>query len=109
MKGEGGPGYDSSMEEVSIPSLLLRLGRSLAALASAKRTVGIKTKNSDIRCERLFGIHMEELDTYDNHAQATLEARRDKTPELLSLTKDIQKLRLFLLVRLSFHTCKIHV
>ena len=55
MKGEGGPGYDCSMEEVSIPSLLLRLGRSLAALVSAKRTVGIKTKNSDVRCERLFG------------------------------------------------------
>ena len=93
----------SGIEEVGIPSLLLRLGRSLAALASAKRTVGIKTKNPDIKQDArdFLEILMEEWNTYANHAQATLEARRDKTPELLPLTKDIQKLRLFLLTEID--------
>ena len=93
----------SDIEEVGIPSLLLRLGRSLAALASAKQTVGIKTKNSDIKQDArdFLELLMEEWNTYVNHAQATLEARRDKTPELLPLTKDIQKLRLFLLTEID--------
>ena len=93
----------SGIEEVGIPSLLLRLGRSLAALASAKQTVGIKTKNSEIKQDArdFLELLMEEWNTYANHAQATLEARRDKTPELLPLTKDIQKLRLFLLTEID--------
>ena len=36
------------IENVEIPSLLLRLGRSLEGFASPKRTLGIKTKNDDI-------------------------------------------------------------
>ena len=93
----------SGMEEVGIPSLLLRLGRSLAALASAKWTVGIKTKNSEIRQDARYflELHMEDWDTYANHVPATLEARRYKTPELVPFTKDIQKLRLFLLVEID--------
>ena len=36
------------IENVGIPSLLLKLGQYLEALASAKRSLGIKTKNDDI-------------------------------------------------------------
>ena len=39
----------SGLKEVGIPSLLLGLRRSLAALAPAKQTVGFKIKNSNIR------------------------------------------------------------
>ena len=93
----------SGIEEAGTPSLLLMLGRSLAALASAKRTVCIKTKNSDVKQDArdFLELHMEEWDNYANHTQATLEARHDKTPEVLPLTKDMQKLRLFLLTEID--------
>ena len=50
------------IEHVGIPSLLLRLGRSLEALASAKQTLGIKTKNDDIvnDARKFLELHAEE-------------------------------------------------
>ena len=40
--------HDGGVDSVGIPSLLSRLGRSLEALAIAKRTVGIKVKTPEI-------------------------------------------------------------
>ena len=86
-------------EHVGIPSLLLRLGRSLEALASAKRALGIKTKNEDMTKDArdFLALHEESWHVYSNHALATISAKKDKAPELLPLTEDIQNLREFLL------------
>lgn len=40
------------IDAFGIPSLLLRVGRSLSALASANRAVGIKTRDSEIDGQR---------------------------------------------------------
>ena len=50
------------IEHVGILSLLLRLDRSLEAIASAKRTLGIKTKNDDIvnEARKFLELHAEE-------------------------------------------------
>ena len=67
------------IENVGIPSLLLRLGRSLEALASAKRTLGIKIKNDDIAngTRKFWGFHAEEWGTYSKHALATIHAKNN--------------------------------
>ena len=82
---------------------MLRLGRSLEALASAKRTLGIKTKNDDIvnDARKLLELHAEEWGTYSKHALVTIHAKNDRKPELLPLTKDIQNLRSFLLTEIN--------
>ena len=86
-------------ENVGIPSLLLRLGRSLQALASAKRAVGIKTKNEDMVKDARDFLELYDGDwhIYANHALSTIASKKDKVPELLPLTEDVKKLRLFLL------------
>ena len=91
------------IENVGIPSLLLKLGRSLEALASAKRSLGIKTKNDDIvnDARKFLELHAEEWGTYSRHALATIHAKNDRKPELLPLTKDIQNLRSFLLAEIN--------
>ena len=40
--------HDGGVDSVGIPSLLLRLGRSLEALAIAKRTLGVKVKTPEM-------------------------------------------------------------
>ena len=91
------------IENVGIPSLLLRLGRSLEALASAKRMLGIKTKNDNIvnDARKCLELHAEEWGTYSKHALATIQAKNDRKPELLPLTKDIQNLRSFLVTEIN--------
>ena len=91
------------IENVGVPRLLLRLGRPLEALASAKQLVGIKIKTDDIVNDaRIFlELHAEERDTYSRHALATIHAKNDRKPEPLPLTKDIQNLRSFLLAEVN--------
>ena len=82
---------------------MLRLGRSLEALASAKRTLSIKTKNDDIvnDARKFLKLHAEEWGTYSKHALAIIHAKNDRKPELLPLTKGIQNLRSFLLTEIN--------
>ena len=91
------------IENVEIPSLLLKLGRSLEVLASAKRSLGIKTKNDDIvnDARKFLKLHAEEWGTYSRHALVTIHAKNDQKLELLPLTKDIQNLTSFLLAEIN--------
>jgi len=82
-------------ESVGTPSLLLTLGRSLSALASLKRGLGIKTKNEIMvkNAQAFLYLHEVEWKTYAGHAIATLNSKHDKTPQILPLANDLKKLR----------------
>ena len=90
-------------DNVGVPSLLLRVGRSLESIAQAKRAVGIKTKNHGmIEDSRLFlELHQQYWSIYSSHALSTIASKKDKTPELLPLTSDMQLLRSFLLEQIE--------
>ena len=90
-------------ENVGVPTLLLRLGRLLADLASAKRILGIKSKNKGMveDARDFLELHEDEWNVYANHALETLAAKKDKTPELLPLTEDLKTLREFILRELE--------
>lgn len=90
-------------EHVSIPTLLLRLGRSLADLASAKRILGSKSKNKGMveNARDFIELHEDEWNVYANHALATLVVKKDKTPELILLAEDLKTLREFILRELQ--------
>ena len=81
-------------EHVSIPTLLLRLGRSLADLASAKRILGSKSKNKGMveNAWDFIELHEDEWNVYANQALATLVVKKDKTPELILLGEDLKTL-----------------
>ena len=90
-------------EHVSIPTLLLRLGRSLADLASAKRILGSKSKNKGMveNARDFIELHEDEWNVYANHALATLVVKKDKTPELILLAEDLKTLRDFIVRELQ--------
>ena len=95
--------YNFFYEEIGQAWWLLRLGRSLADLASAKRILGIKSKNKVMveDARDFLELHEDEWNVYANHALATLAAKKDKTPELLPLTEDLKTLREFILRELE--------
>ena len=77
------------IENVGIPNLLLRLGRSLEALASAKLTLGINTKNDDIvnNARKFWQLLAEEWGTYSKHALAIIHAKNDQKEKLFPFGK----------------------
>ena len=67
-------------EDVGVPTLLLRLRRSLPDLTSAKRILGIKSKNKGMveDARDFLELHEDEWNVYANHALATLAAKKTK-------------------------------
>ena len=84
-----------SIKDVGTPSTLLRLGRSLEALGSLKEATGIRRKDDEVikNVKYFLKLHKREWKTYAGHALSTIAKQNDKKPELLPLTKDIEKLR----------------
>ena len=95
--------HDGGVDSVGIPSLLLRLGRSLEALAIAKRTLRVKVKTPEMvqDARDFLELHAVEWSTYSSHALAAISSKQDKAPELLLLTGDLRKLRLFFLTEIN--------
>ena len=86
-------------EDVTTPTLLLAVGRSLEAIACTKRAWGIRLKDQEIveDARSFLELHTEYWHIYAKHAHSTINAKKDKTPEALPLTADIQDLRKYLL------------
>ena len=90
-------------EKVGIPTLLLSVGRSLSSIACAKRALGIKLRNQEMQDDARAFLDLHDLywNIYAKHADATMASKKDKTPELLPLTSDLQKLRLYLVTEID--------
>ena len=70
------------IEDVSTPSTLLCLGRSLEALGSLKEATGIRIKDQVIKNAKYFlKLHKREWKTYAGHALSTIakKKKRQKT------------------------------